>query len=150
MPADKPIAFREDGRPIFDNAPTVVVVIVVKNYKFLVVRRAIHPVGKLCFPCGYQMTGQTWQECGAAEVLEESGYVIDPKKIVQLGEIEHGSGGMNIIFSRYIDAEWDAENVGFTDDETQEVLWLDSVDENEWAFPIHVKHAKTIIQNDLW
>jgi ADP-ribose pyrophosphatase YjhB (NUDIX family) len=39
----------------------------------LKVRRAL--------PGGYQMLGQTWQEAGAREVLEETGVVIFPEAL---------------------------------------------------------------------
>lgn len=34
--------------------------------------------GRLALPGGYQMLGQTWQEAGAREVLEETGVAIEP------------------------------------------------------------------------
>src|SRR5687767_5994792 len=33
--------------------------------------------GKLALPGGYQMLGQTWQTAGAAEVLKETGVMVD-------------------------------------------------------------------------
>ncbi len=47
------------------------------------VRRALpgEGQGKLALPGGYQMLGQTWQEAGAQEVLEETGVIIRPEAL---------------------------------------------------------------------
>ena len=47
------------------------------------VRRALpgEGYGKLHLPGGYQMLGQTWQEAGAQEVLEETSVVISPEAL---------------------------------------------------------------------
>src|SRR3712207_5149826 len=62
----------------YDNTPTVVVVLVPLRGGLLMVRRALpgEGYGKLALPGGYQMLGQTWQEAGAQEVMEETGVVI--------------------------------------------------------------------------
>ncbi len=67
----------------WDNAPTVVVVLVPCNGGLLLVRRALagHGHGQLALPGGYQMRSQTWQEAGAAEVREECGVVVDPEAL---------------------------------------------------------------------
>ena len=64
----------------YDNTPTVVVVRVPTRGGLLMVRRALpgEGQGKLALPGGYQMAGQSWQEAGAREVLEETGVAIDP------------------------------------------------------------------------
>ena len=64
----------------YQNTPTVVVVLVPLRGGLLMIRRALdgEGQGQVALPGGYQMLGQTWQEAGAAEVLEETGVVIDP------------------------------------------------------------------------
>lgn len=64
----------------YENTPTVVVVLVPLRGGLLMVRRALpgEGYGKLALPGGYQMLGQTWQEAGAQEVMEETGVVIAP------------------------------------------------------------------------
>ena len=48
----------------------------------LAVRRAIPPrLGELALPGGFVNFGETWQEAGAREVLEETGLRIDPGEI---------------------------------------------------------------------
>src|SRR5918993_2143282 len=65
--------------PLYQNTPTVVVVLVPMGAGLLMIRRALpgEGQGKLALPGGYQMLGQTWQEAGAREVLEETGVVLD-------------------------------------------------------------------------
>jgi ADP-ribose pyrophosphatase YjhB (NUDIX family) len=65
----------------YNNTPTVVVVLVPLLGGLLMIRRALagEGQGKLALPGGYQMLGQTWQEAGAHEVLEETGVVIAPE-----------------------------------------------------------------------
>jgi ADP-ribose pyrophosphatase YjhB (NUDIX family) len=67
----------------YDNTPTVVVVLVPLRGGLLMVRRALpgEGYGKLALPGGYQMLGQTWQEAGAQEVLEETSVVISPEAL---------------------------------------------------------------------
>src|SRR3954468_2527798 len=67
----------------YQNTPTVVVVLVPLRGGLLMIRRALpgEGQGELALPGGYQMPGQTWQEAGAAEVLEETGVVIKPESL---------------------------------------------------------------------
>lgn len=64
----------------WDNAPTVVVVLVPCNGGLLLVRRALagEGHGQLALPGGFQMRSQSWQEAGAAEIAEECGVTVDP------------------------------------------------------------------------
>jgi ADP-ribose pyrophosphatase YjhB (NUDIX family) len=67
----------------YDNTPTVVVVLVPLRGGLLMIRRALPGEGhdRLALPGGYQMLGQTWQEAGAQEVLEETGVVVSPEAL---------------------------------------------------------------------
>lgn len=67
--------------PTYPNTPTVVVVLVPSRGGLLMIRRALpgEGQGRLAFPGGHQMLGQTWQEPGAAELREETGIGIDPE-----------------------------------------------------------------------
>ena len=67
----------------YDNTPTVVVVRVPMRGGLLMVRRALpgEGQGRIALPGGYQMAGQTWQEAGTREVLEETGVVLDPASL---------------------------------------------------------------------
>ena len=68
---------------MYQNTPTVVVVLVPLKDGLLMIRRALpgEGHGQLALPGGYQMLGQTWQEAGATEVLEETGVVVDPSAL---------------------------------------------------------------------
>ncbi len=64
----------------------------------LAIRRVIPPnVGQLALPGGYINFGETWQEAGAREVLEETGARIDPGEIREYG-VRSGRDGTLIIF----------------------------------------------------
>ncbi len=64
----------------------------------VVIRRAIAPrVGELALPGGFINFGETWQEAGAREVLEETGAFIDPEEIREFG-VRNGRDGTLIIF----------------------------------------------------
>jgi ADP-ribose pyrophosphatase YjhB (NUDIX family) len=68
---------------LYENTPTVVVALVPLRGGLLMIRRALQGegYGKLALPGGYQMLGQTWQEAGAREVLEETGVVVTPASL---------------------------------------------------------------------
>jgi ADP-ribose pyrophosphatase YjhB (NUDIX family) len=70
------------GNTTFRNPTPVAVVLLPVDDGLLLVRRSIPPhVGMLALPGGYVNFGETWQEAGAREVLEETGVVIDPQEI---------------------------------------------------------------------
>ncbi|WP_315928347.1 NUDIX domain-containing protein [Mesorhizobium sp. SP-1A] len=64
----------------YDNTPSTVFVLAHNATKeLLVIRRAKQPgYGLLGLPGGYQMRGETWQEAGARELLEETGCYLQP------------------------------------------------------------------------
>ena len=64
----------------------------------LLVRRAIAPkMGELALPGGYVNYGETWQEAGAREVLEETGLQIEPSEINEF-RVRSAPDGSLIIF----------------------------------------------------
>jgi len=145
---DNPIATREDGSPIFDNTPTVVCMCVHNSDgRLIAVRRNNEPgKGLIGLPGGYHMRGETWQEAGARELFEETGYVIDPEGIETIVDPVTDEYGNNVIFAGYVlnsDPDFDntVRDTSFvTPDEVQEVLHLDLYDlgsVEEWAFPLH-------------
>jgi ADP-ribose pyrophosphatase YjhB (NUDIX family) len=86
------------GNTSYLNPTPVAVVLLPVDDGLLLVRRAIPPhVGKLALPGGYVNLGETWQEAGAREVLEETGVVIDPREIRDF-RVLSAPEGMVLIF----------------------------------------------------
>jgi ADP-ribose pyrophosphatase YjhB (NUDIX family) len=74
------------------------VVVVPVGAGVLTVRRAVPPhVGELALPGGYIDVGETWQQAGAREVLEETGVAIDPERIRDLA-VHSAPDGTLIVF----------------------------------------------------
>ena len=86
------------GNTTYLNPTPVAVVLLPVDNGLLLVRRAIPPhVGKLALPGGYVNLGETWQEAGAREVLEETGITIDPQEISDF-RVLSAPEGMVLIF----------------------------------------------------
>jgi ADP-ribose pyrophosphatase YjhB (NUDIX family) len=63
----------------------------------LMIRRGIEPQkGKIALPGGFINVGETWQEAGAREVLEETLVSIDAKEIREYGVRSAGDGTLLI------------------------------------------------------
>jgi ADP-ribose pyrophosphatase YjhB (NUDIX family) len=147
---DNPIANREDGSPIYDNAPTVGAVALIIDGKVLAIRRNNEPgKGKIGLPAGYHMRGETWKEGLARELFEETGCQINPAHLRQATELYTDEYGNNMVFAVYLanpDQDQPAFDVAFQKpDEVQEVLYLEVLGEPEtWAFPLHYEFAARI------
>ncbi len=62
--------------------PVSVVLLPIDPGGLLLVKRRQEPAaGKWALPGGFIETGETWQEAGAREVSEETGFTVDPAKI---------------------------------------------------------------------
>jgi ADP-ribose pyrophosphatase YjhB (NUDIX family) len=119
----------------YENTPTVVVVRVPIRGGLLMVRRALpgEGQGKLALPGGYQMRGQTWQEAGAREVLEETGVSVDPAGLRLVAFETTPDGRQNLLFC---DAPPATQDGPFAHDaEVSEVLVIHRPVET--AFPLH-------------
>jgi ADP-ribose pyrophosphatase YjhB (NUDIX family) len=134
---DQPIAHTVDGRPLFDNTPTVVAMLVYDGAQLAVIRRANEPGrGLIGLPGGYHMRGEKWQEAGAREVKEEIGVIIDPQRIV-LQSLQTDKYGNNLVIAR-APLERFVEGFQLDPNEVQEVLWInDAGFGDDWAFPLH-------------
>lgn len=63
--------------------PVAVVLLPIDPGGLLLVKRVQEPAaGKWGLPGGFIETGETWQEAGAREVLEETGFTVDPAAIM--------------------------------------------------------------------
>ncbi|MFG6082878.1 NUDIX domain-containing protein [Paracoccus litorisediminis] len=136
---DQPIAHTKDGRPLFDNAPTVVCVLVEDHHgRILAIRRARNPgSGLIGLPGGYHMRGETWQEAGCREVLEETGIAL-PASEISLMHLVTDEYGNNLILARCM-TSIDGSAARPVDGEASEVIWLTDgqVGPADWAFPRH-------------
>lgn len=135
---DKPLVVLPDGRALYDNTPTVVCVLLHHLNGLVVVRRANDPgKGLLGLPGGYQMRGESWQECGAREVLEETGYRIDPMHML-VSAVITDTYQNNVLIARYTKTIF-GQPEATTDGEVQEVLLLKDQPKEPaaWAFPVH-------------
>jgi len=87
------------GYTSFVNPLPVSVVLLPVDDGLLVVRRNIEPrPGWLALPGGYINRGESWQQAGAREVLEETGLVIDPDEIHEFRVKSTPDGGTLLIF----------------------------------------------------
>lgn len=119
----------------YDNTPTVVVVRVPIRGGLLMVRRALPGPGQggLAMPGGYQMLGQSWQEAGAREVLEETGVAVAPSSLRVLTVETTPDAKQNLLFCQSPPV---AHEGPFTHD--AEVLEVRVVHHPvETAFPLH-------------
>jgi ADP-ribose pyrophosphatase YjhB (NUDIX family) len=86
------------GNTSYLNPTPVAVVLLPVDGGLLMVRRSIPPhVGKLALPGGYINLGETWQEAGARELLEETGISIDPQELRDV-RVLSAPEGMVLIF----------------------------------------------------
>ena len=101
-------AFREDqpwprtrahcGNTSFLNPIPVAVVLIPVDGGVLAIRRSIEPrKGKLALPGGYINFGESWQEAGAREVMEEPGLILAPGEICEF-RVRSAPDGTLLIF----------------------------------------------------
>lgn len=138
---DQPIAHTADGQPLYDNTATVVGVLLSAAPETIVaIRRNTEPgKGKWALPAGYHMSGETWQEAGCREVLEETGYVVFPAN-VSLLSMETDTYGNNMVFGLYSGLIGQRRDSKYPDPaEIMEVknMTLNDAIDAEWAFPLH-------------
>ena len=129
---------------MYQNTPTVVVVLVPLRGGLLMIRRALRGEGQaqLALPGGYQMLGQTWQDAGATEVLEETGVVVDPAALSVVAVETMPDRRQNIVFCR----SPPVEHAGaFSHDaEVSEVLVV--LQPLETAFALHTRQVAAFFE----
>ena len=143
---DEPIAKRADGTPIYDNTPTVVIVLATVGGSLLAIRRNNDPgKGLIGLPGGYHMRGETWQEAALRELVEETGYVGKVENVAQMASTVTDEYGNNLIFAQVYDVQAPAEPHK-EPIEVQEVLLLEATGPKAgWAFPRHFNAAADYI-----
>ncbi len=126
------------GNASFLNPLPVAVILLPVDDGLLLVRRNIEPQkGWLALPGGYINLGESWQQAGAREVLEETGIMIDPDGIREFRVKSAPNGGTLLIFGL-------ARPIGARDlprfepnEETQEVCIVTAP--KELAFSTHTE-----------
>jgi ADP-ribose pyrophosphatase YjhB (NUDIX family) len=129
----------------YDNTPTVVVVLVPLRGGLLMIRRALpgEGYGKLALPGGYQMLGQTWQEAGTREVLEETGVVV-PAETLQVLMVETTPDRrQNLLFCQSPPVKHHGPFVH--DAEVSEVQVI--YEPVETAFPLHTRMVRMFFEH---
>lgn len=125
------------------NTPTVVVVLVPLRGGLLMIRRALpgEGQGRFALPGGYQMLGQTWQEAGGREVLEETGVVVDPAALRVVAVETTPDRRQNLLFCQSPPVEH--EKPFLHDAEVSQVLVIqEPPPDAEIAFPLHARYVQ--------
>lgn len=83
----------------YDNTPTVVVVLATNDQgELITIRRNNEPGrGLLGLPGGYHMRGESWQDAGSREFMEETGLWVDPESLKQFFPVVTDEYGNNLI-----------------------------------------------------
>jgi ADP-ribose pyrophosphatase YjhB (NUDIX family) len=129
----------------YDNTPTVVVVLVPLRGGLLMIRRALagEGHGKLALPGGYQMLGQTWQEAGAREVLEETSVVIAPEALRVVTVETTPDRRQNLLFCQSPPVEHESDFVHDAEVSEAKVIY----EPVETAFPLHTRAVREFFEN---
>lgn len=141
MPEDKPLGYI-DGKPIFDNTPTVCVLAVGGEKGLIAIRRKNNPgAGKIALPGGYHMRGEPWQMAAVRELEEETGYTVPPDSLIPTILITDEYGNNLIMAVSTADPIKMANHS--PDDEVEEVIIVKEGQfrHDQWAFPLHYLHA---------
>jgi ADP-ribose pyrophosphatase YjhB (NUDIX family) len=86
------------GQVSYLNPLPVSVVLLPVGKGLLAIRRAIEPhKGRLALPGGYIVLGETWQQAGAREMLEETGIWLDPQDL-RIIDVHSAPDGTILIF----------------------------------------------------
>lgn len=121
----------------FINPLPVTIVLVPVDNGLLLVRRNIEPhKGKLALPGGFIDLGESWQEAGAREVLEETGITIDPAGI-QLVTVYSAPDGTIIIVSQAAQMNSDELPDFVLNEEATERSFITQPEELAW--PLHTQ-----------
>ena len=125
---------RQCGFIHYRNPLPAVVLMVHDDEKILLVRRAVQPKkGMLSLPGGFLETGETPEECGRRELLEETGLHARDSRLLGVETDMTAYGG--IILAVLEVKEWEGtERAG---DDASEVIWCPIREVPELAFTAH-------------
>jgi ADP-ribose pyrophosphatase YjhB (NUDIX family) len=134
---------RACGNKSYLNPLPVVVMLVPLGTGLVVVRRNIEPQkGTLTLPGGYLDMGESWQQGGKREFLEETGIDIG-NDCVGLYEVMNGLDGTLIVFGLAAPQPLSALKP-FSSEETQEVLLIEGP--MELGFSMHTQVVARFFQ----
>jgi ADP-ribose pyrophosphatase YjhB (NUDIX family) len=127
---------RSCGHRSYRNPLPVVVVLMPIQTGLVAIRRNTEPQkGTVTLPGGYIDIGESWQQAGKRELMEETGIEIDDGKL-RLYDVMNGLDGTLIVFGLAAKRPR-AELWPFTSEETQEVLLLERP--MELGFSMHTQ-----------
>lgn len=128
----------------YRNPLPVAVVLVPVDGGLLVVRRAIAPhIGKLALPGGYINMGESWQAAGAREVIEETGFSLDPATIHEF-RVKSAPDGTVLIFGISQPLERSRISAFVPTSEASECIVIQAA--SELAFPLHTEVVEAYFQ----
>lgn len=144
FPADVPLprTCAHCGNTTYRNPlPVAVVLVPVEGKGLLLIRRGIEPRrGQLALPGGFIGVGESWQQAGAREVLEETGAVLDPDAIT-LFDARSAPDGTLLVFGLAPPlAAGDVPDTPPDDDTETEEIFV-AREPVPLAFPLHTQAA---------
>lgn len=143
--SDQSYGVTPSGRPLFDNTATVVCVLFsAEPDTVLCVQRGNNPgKGKYGLPGGYHMYGESWQEAGCRELLEETGYIIFPEQLKLMNFETDEYNNNNVLIALHHGVAGFRRDQATTPEEVMSLknATLNDVIDMDWAFPMHKKWA---------
>ena len=123
------------GNKSYQNPLPVVVVMLPVGDGIVVIRRNTEPQkGTLTLPGGYIDYGETWQQAGMRELLEETGVDISGTRLT-LYDVMNGLDGTLVVFGLAEQHPLSVLNPSFSCEETQEVVLIE--EPRELGFSMH-------------
>lgn len=118
----------------YRNPLPAVALVVRRGRRVLLVRRAVAPAkGMLCLPGGFLELGETAEEGGRRELLEETGLTAEGTRVLELETDTTAYGGILLVVLEV--TRWrGSEEPG---DDASEILWRRPGDITELAFRAH-------------
>jgi len=136
---------RQCGFIHYRNPLPAVVLMVHDNERVLLVRRAVQPKkGMLSLPGGFLETGETPEECGHRELLEETGLKALDSRLLGVETDLTAYGG--IILAVLEVKQW--EGIALAGDDASEVIWCPIREVPELAFSAHNRLVEKL-KNEL-
>ena len=124
------------NRSYLNPLPVVVVLLPVGDGMVLIRRNTEPQKGTLTLPGGYIDYGETWQEAGVRELLEETGIDIS-KGGLALYDVMNGLDGTLVVFGLAEQQMLSALQPSFSSEETQEVVLTEGP--RELGFTMHTQ-----------